>query len=157
MARKKKLEDDAWMWMTRPFVPGVQPLSSGILSSPPSTSSSPSRQLPLVVPEWPSKPSSFIANYLYYFFLPTPLEQIGTILDPMNLQTPHGRYRTAGGLPRLLLDIAGDVHMMRAALDPSTLPMRDPFIQNPYTAAMGMPDPMAQYPELNDLFAASQS
>jgi hypothetical protein len=63
----------------------------------------------------------------------------------------------------LLIDIGGDVHMMKAALVPGMLPMRepaDPFTTNPYTQAMypeGIPDPMAQYPELNELFAASQS
>jgi len=123
MARKKKLEEDAWLWIHRPKLPGLSEVTGNAVHN----------------QDMPTKPSSFIENYLYYFFLPTPFEQIGTLLDPLNLQTPHGRYRSAGGLPRLVMDIGGDVHMMRAAVDPGTLPMMEAYMQNPYNAAFGYP------------------
>lgn len=72
---------------------------------------------------------SFIANYKYYFFLPTPFEQVGTVLDPLELQTPPRRYlRNPGTLP---LDLMQDIENFRAGVVPGSL-ARPLVPQNPF-------------------------
>jgi len=155
--KKKKEEFDASLMGG--FLPGLSPSVNFTIPIQSSRFGSPF----FPDPGWPIKPTSFIANYRLYFLMPTPFEQVGTLLDPLAIQEPPHRYATPGGGMRLVVDIAGDVHLLRAAWDPSTLPMVEPIMAygfNPYSQAIhpgGVPDPFTQRPELNEIFAQSSA
>jgi len=64
----------------------------------------------------PTPGTSFIDNYLLYFFMPTPFEQVGTFLDPMGVQDPPQRYL---GNPMMLpFDLYQDVQLMKSTFQP---------------------------------------
>ena len=86
---KKKREEDAWMWMTQPHPPGMDN-ASFLTRHVTSDFKLPSFQPFNFHASVPG--TSFIENYIAYFLLPTPLEQIGTLFDPLQLQDPHHRY-----------------------------------------------------------------
>jgi len=119
--KKKKLEDDAWMWMNQPFVPGAlsvaQPISvpefpqEQIL---PSSSFSNAPLWDIIPPPMPG--TSFIDNYLLYFFMPSPFEQIGTLLDPLSVQIPPQRYWD--NPLNLVFDVYQDVQLMKSTFVP---------------------------------------
>ena len=107
MARKKKLEEDAWLWMSQPYLPASTSTTPYLFLSP--------------SPTWNIQPppmpgTSFIDNYLLYFFLLTPFEQIGTFLDPFGIQVPPQRYLDN---PLLLpFDLHEDAQLMKSTFVP---------------------------------------
>lgn len=87
MAKKKKKEEiDAALLGA--YLPGALPV---INSTPLSTMEWYERPPPFSF-HIPTPGTSFIDNYLLYFFMPSPLEQVGTILDPFGVQEPPQRY-----------------------------------------------------------------
>jgi len=64
----------------------------------------------------PTPGSSFIDNYLMYFFLPTPLEQLGTLFDPASIQDPPHRYLKNPSL--ILFDVHADARELQSMWRP---------------------------------------
>jgi len=64
----------------------------------------------------PTPGTSFLDNYLLYFFMPSPFEQIGTLVDPMSVQEPPQRYLDN---PMLIpFDLYQDVQLMKSTFQP---------------------------------------
>jgi len=124
MAKKKKEEEeDAWLWMSQPFSPGAVPVAQP--SSLPQRSSEKRKisslgfaAAPLtwnILPP-PMPGTSFIDNYLLYFFMPTPFEQLGTIFDPLSVQIPPQRY--LDNPLNLAFDLYQDAQQMKSVFQP---------------------------------------
>jgi len=64
----------------------------------------------------PTPGTSFLDNYLLYFFMPSPFEQIGTLIDPMSVQEPPQRYLDNPLL--IAFDIYEDVQWMKSTFQP---------------------------------------
>jgi len=64
----------------------------------------------------PTPGTSFIDNYLMYFFLPSPLEQLGTLFDPAAIQEPPHRYLHNPSL--LIFDIHADARELQSMWKP---------------------------------------
>lgn len=136
MAKKKKrLEDDAWMWMTQPFVAGLQSLQTSganipsVISSRGRRKSSPAH-LPYTANPYMLRQVFNIPAYIVYgTLLPTPLEQIAFAKDPLGIVPP---YVWKGGF-HAILDVSSTV--------------ADPFgvarsqLQSPHEATFGRPNP----------------
>jgi len=64
----------------------------------------------------PTPGTSFIDNYLLYFFMPSPFEQVGTFIDPLSVQEPPQRYLNN---PILIpFDLYEDVQLMKSTFEP---------------------------------------
>lgn len=152
MARKKKkIEDDAWMWLTQSFVPGQVQVSSPlpidvvheIVDSLPKKSTS----LPYEVDPYRLRQLfNFPAYFIYAAILPSPLEQIAFAKDPLGITPP---YEWRGGF-HALLDVAATVS------DP--IGVARSKLVNPYQSVHGKPDPnywnTAEGQGLTELFAS---
>jgi len=115
--KKKKLEEDAYLWMSQPFVPGTVPVAqveAPIEFQNPLRSSFPNPSWNILPPPMPG--TSFIDNYLLYFFMPSPFEQIGTILDPLSVQVPPQRYLDNPWM--LAFDMYQDVQGLKSTFEP---------------------------------------
>jgi len=66
--------------------------------------------------EVPTPGTSFIDNYLMYFFLPSPFEQLGTLFDPASIQEPPHRYLQNPSL--LIFDIHADARSIQSMWNP---------------------------------------
>jgi len=132
--KKKKLEDDAWMWMTRPYVAGLQSLKTAGTNIPAAITtvrgkSSPAH-LPYAANPYILRQVFNIPAYIVYgTLLPTPLEQIAFAKDPLGIVPP---YIWKGGF-HAILDVSATV--------------ADPFgvarsqLQSPHEATFGRPNP----------------
>lgn len=70
--------------------------------------------IPLVPMPFPG--TSFIENYKLYFFMPTPFEQIGTVIDPMSVQDPPQRYLNNPW--NIVFDLHADYTQMKNTVAP---------------------------------------
>jgi len=125
MAKKKRLEEDAWLWMSRPFVAGLQSIQSSRANIPTSAG-----HLPYAADPYMLRQVFNIPAYIVYgTLLPTPLEQIAFAKDPLGIVPP---YEWKGTF-HAILDVSATVG--------------DPFgvarsqLQSPHEAAFGRPDP----------------
>jgi hypothetical protein len=119
---KKKEEEDAWMWMSQPFIPNASLLQNA------------SMQIYDKQPyEWDPYRMRQLFNFpayaAYASVLPTPLEQIAFAADPLGIVPP---YEWKGGF-HALLDAAATVG------DP--IGVTRSKLVNPYHAVHGKPDP----------------
>ena len=60
--------------------------------------------------------TSFIDNYLMYFFLPSPFEQLGTLFDPVGIQEPPHRYLSNPAF--ILFDVHADLRGVESMWKP---------------------------------------
>jgi len=153
MAKKKKEEEeDAWLWMSRPFSPGAVPVGQDSAASMLFGSTTARTKKASSTPFLPFTANPYIlrqvfnipAYIVYGTFLPTPLEQIAFAKDPLGIVPP---YVWKGGF-HAILDLSATVG--------------DPFgvaraqIQSPHEAAFGRPNPNYWFSEeglaMTDLF-----
>jgi len=115
MAKKKKKKEEFDASLLGGYLPGVVPVLTPI-------------PIPQAINmEWtglpppfsfhvPTPGTSFLDNYLMYFFLPSPLEQLGTLFDPASIQEPPQRYLQNPSL--LIFDIHADARELESMWKP---------------------------------------
>jgi len=114
MAKKKKKKEEIDPFFMSGYLPGA------VLTSAIPITQAANREWAGLPPPFsfhiPTPGTSFIDNYLLYFFMPTPFEQIGTFLDPLGVQEPPQRYLEN---PMLIpFDLYQDVQLMKSTFQP---------------------------------------
>jgi len=111
--KKKKEEFDASLMGG--YLPGIIPVSSGS-PIPQAVNMAWAGIPPPFSFHIPTPGTSFLDNYLLYFFMPSPFEQIGTLIDPMSVQEPPQRYLDNPLL--IAFDLYEDVQWMKSTFQP---------------------------------------